>query len=693
MRATAAVILACVLVAPASGLGMEVTVQSSLGFDAEAAKDRPVAKVVRLLKDMLTQMDKDAVTDRENYDKMACWCETNDKIKTKAIADGEARVADLKDTIESLTAKSKALTIEIGELTVEIAADTDELGKATALNSKMMKEFVAEETSMLQTILQLGNAVKSMSKKLALAQMPQSHIDAAAAAVKEAMLLHASVLEGVLTQTDRKVVSAFIQGGKAPGGEYAPAGGQITGILKQMKETFETNLATTQKEEADRQKSYLDLKTAKEAEITAGNGQKDKKNQRLADTNESNAQAKKDFKDTSKILAADQDYLANLKERCVKNDKEWEQRQKSRVTEVGAVQKALDVLTSDEARDMFSKSLGVDTSFVQKESSMNSDRRAKVSELLSAAADKLQRPRLAALALRMRMDAFTKVIAAIKNMIRELTTQNADEVKENEFCIDELNRAEQERIPHDKREISDDKLKIAQDLQLKKDLMAAIKRLNADIAENRLQMKVAGEDREKQNAAYQVAVADQQATQALLKKALTVLGGAYERTKTHAGKFIQEDKPAGAPPPKGFDSYQKNGAAGGVMEMLQQIIQDSQQVEAEAVKDEEDANAAYISLLTQENAANEALQKDLNGKNTRLAADKIALVVEGKEKKSDTKTLDTEKTKVVTLHGACDYMMKNFDVRQTARTEEKEALEQAMAILQTPPKTSAFLQR
>merc|ERR1719272_2069590 len=171
---------------------------------------------------------------------------------------------------------------------------------------------------------------------------------------------------------------------------------------------------------------------------------------RLADTNESNAQAKQNLKDTKKILAADVDFLKNLKERCALNDKEWEARQKSRITEVAAVNKALTVLTSDEARDMFSKSLGVDTSFVQTESAMNSKRRAKITDILKAAAEKLQKPHLAALAYRMRLDAFTKVLAAIKAMVTELTTQNADEVKENEFCIDELNRGFRNRLPEDK---------------------------------------------------------------------------------------------------------------------------------------------------------------------------------------------------------------------------------------------------
>merc|ERR1719405_46348 len=76
---------------------------SVLTFDEEAAKNRPVSKVITLLKDMLKQLEKEAEEDEEIYDKMACWCETNDQEKTKSIADAEARISDLTTKIEELT--------------------------------------------------------------------------------------------------------------------------------------------------------------------------------------------------------------------------------------------------------------------------------------------------------------------------------------------------------------------------------------------------------------------------------------------------------------------------------------------------------------------------------------------------------------------------------------------------------------
>ena len=57
-----------------------------------------------------------------------------------------------------------------------------------------------------------------------------------------------------------------------------------------MKESFESNLSASQKEEMQNQAAYEDLKAAKLAEIAAGNEQKDTKTQELADTDSALAQ-------------------------------------------------------------------------------------------------------------------------------------------------------------------------------------------------------------------------------------------------------------------------------------------------------------------------------------------------------------------------------------------------------------------
>merc|ERR1712083_1032684 len=353
---------------------------------------------------------------------------------------------------------------------------------------------------------------------------------------------------GVLTHSERRALDAFIQ---APEDyfdaeptfkqSYAPQSGEIFGILKQMKETFENNLSASQKEEMANQKAYEDLKAAKEAEIAAGQEQIDSKTQELADTDEKNAQAKEDIADTKKSLSADEQFLMMLKEKCSMTDSEWEERQKTRQLEMEACSKALAVLSSDDAHDLFTKTFN--PSLSQKENSMHSERRLQASKLLSSVAAKLQNPRLATLAVRVRLDAFTRVKKAIDDMVAQLLKEKADEIKHKDFCVDEFNTNELQTEKKE-REKSDLTAKI-EDLEMTiKQLTEAIDALKAEVAEMQVQMKRAGEDREKENKEFQMTVADQRATQKLLTAALNILKGFYEK-KAKAALLQQE--PVGPP--------------------------------------------------------------------------------------------------------------------------------------------------
>merc|ERR1719162_1421370 len=127
---------------------------------------------------MLKQLEKEAEDDEEIYDKMACWCETNDKEKTKSIAEAEARIEDLTTKIEELTAVSARLSTEIKNLEKEVAANQDSLSKATALRQKQLAEFNAEEKDLLEAVSALKAAIVVLSKHHggSLVQLPRSHM-------------------------------------------------------------------------------------------------------------------------------------------------------------------------------------------------------------------------------------------------------------------------------------------------------------------------------------------------------------------------------------------------------------------------------------------------------------------------------------------------------------------------------------
>eukprot|EP00746_Dinoflagellata_sp_MGD_P125350 gnl/MRDRNA2_/MRDRNA2_60098_c0_seq1.p1 gnl/MRDRNA2_/MRDRNA2_60098_c0~~gnl/MRDRNA2_/MRDRNA2_60098_c0_seq1.p1 ORF type:complete len:695 (+),score=259.14 gnl/MRDRNA2_/MRDRNA2_60098_c0_seq1:102-2186(+) len=671
------------------------TLQDDLPSFLEAAKEYPVTKVVNLLKDMKAQLEKEAEEDEEIYDKLACWCETNDKEKTKAIADAEAHIQDLTSTIEELSATSARLNTEIKNLEKEVAENQEALDQAKAMRAKELAEFNAEEKDVLLNIQALKNAIIVLSKHnpgAAFSQLSGTQSQDVATMLAGVMQRNAVMFDTVLTPSQKRIVNAFVQ---APEDyfdaeptfkqSYAPASGQIFGILKQMKETFESNLSTSQKEELAAQKAYEELKKAKEEEIAAGQDAIDTKTAELATTDEKLAMSKQDMEDTKAGLSEDEAFLLMLKEKCQGADQEYEERQKTRAAEIEAVSKALSFLTSDEARDLFSKTFN--PALIQKKSS-TSNRQSQASKLLAGIAKKNNNPRLLQLAMAVKLNAFTKVKKAIDDMIAQLLKEKQDEIKLKDFCRESFyeNEMNTERKTREKEDLK----KLISDLEMTIDsLTKAIETLKAEIAEMETQLKRAGEDREKANKEFQMTVADQRATVKLLTQALEVLKGFYDKKAKMA--MVQASKKAAPPPPPGFKEYKKNAAAGGVMGMIQSIIDDAKALEAEATRAEEESQKAYEDFVTETQTSIEEKSKDIVNKSEEKAKAEEDKTQAETDKENVMLELDQLSNEAADLHKTCDFVMKNFDIRQSARDEEIEGLKKAKAIL-SGAKFSEFLQ-
>jgi len=660
---------------------------------AEAdAKNRPVSKVITLLNDMQKTLETEAKEDEETYEAMMCWCETNDKGKTKAIADGESTIAELEAAIQSYTALSSKLTTEIANLEKELAENTEALEKATAVRKKELAEFNAEEASSLATISSLKGAVAALSKHQSAASFLQT--ESADQGMDFLMKMtnlkfdihkHQDAISNMLNGRQNKVLKSFMQDPEefmADGGlkghqtallQTTAPSSQIFGVLKQMKEGFETNLANSQKEEMTAQGEYEDVKHGKQEEIAAGTAQIDTKTNELADSDEKNAQSKKLLAETRATLEADTEFLANLKEQCVIFNEQYEERTKTRQLEIQAVSKAAAFLSSDEAQDLVSRTF----SFVQKASSTSSRNRAAVIKALNNVAVKSSDPRISALAIHARLDAFTKVKKSIQDMIDTLAKEQEDEVKHKDFCVDEINTNEKDTQSKEQEKNTLEE-KIDDLAAFIKKMATKIAELKATIADLQIQLKRASEDREKENSEFQVTVADQRATQKLLAGALNILKGFYEKAALVQVKAVQ---PAGPPPPPGFKKMENNAQSGGVMAMITQIIEDAEAMEKDALKAEEEAQVAYETFVTETNASIEAATKEsitCAENQAKAESEKTETEMARDGVMSELEALAGENAD---LHKSCDYTLKNFDLRQGARQSEMEALKQALSIL------------
>merc|ERR1719161_887896 len=527
---------------------------------------------------------------------------------TKAIADNKQLIAQLEEAIPEHAAKIATLQTEVKNLAKDIATGKQELAEATTIREKENGEFSAEEKDTMVSISGVTKAITALGAK-----MPDETFKIGAFLQVQTVVDLESLkkLKGVPAAQQQKI-KAFLQGKS-----HAPSS-EIFGILKSMKESFEINLKDSQDDEKAALKAYTDLKAGKDDEIAAATAQRDTKEAQAADTVEKLAQAKEDLATSKETLEADEKFLADLKERCSNMDAEFAARKKMRADEMAAVGQALAILTEDDAREQFDKtsaykftqmSMKKNVSphypgLLQSESASMAQARTRASRLLLEEALSLGSPRLSQLAVSMRTDVFAKIKVAIDQMVAQLKQEKKDDVKHRDFCIAELNQNEKQTDEaYDTKKalgIKTDDLNLLI-TNIGEEIAAAEK----EVADNKLEIKKASENREAENFDYQNTVAEQKATQAILTKALQKLKDFYANPNY---QFIQGKQ---EPPPEGFKEYKKSGGAAGVMTMIETIIEESAAVQKDAAKAEQESQTGYEKFVKDSNDAIDTLNKGI----------------------------------------------------------------------------------
>ncbi|CAJ1397259.1 unnamed protein product [Effrenium voratum] len=186
--------------------------------------------------------------------------------------------------------------------------------------------------------------------------------------------------------------------------------------------------------------------------------------------------------------------------------------------------------------------------------------------------------------MQMKLDKFTNVKKAMDDMVFALKKEQEDEVKQKDFCIAELRETQLQS--EDKTRSKEALLAKEQAIDLEKP-KSEMETLQGEIAEMQKQLQLAGQNREKENTEFQKVVEEQRQTATLLKQALQVLGKFYNKGAFVQGSAVQPKAPGG------FKDYQANGKSFGVMSMLQQLVDDTTAMEAEAVRAEKSAQTAY----------------------------------------------------------------------------------------------------
>lgn len=644
---------------------------------------------------------------------------TGGEEKKNAIEYATETIADLEAFLGDAAGREGELKTEIGVLETDIAADNSAIAQASGVRDKENGEFASSEADLKESIGLIKEALSTITEEKSFVQTGKVTPEVATALVQVSNIAkkHVNNFEGVMqkdlfdmlgsfnqmlgkkSQSSTVATGAFLGevflpkkdaallaegpasgGGAAAGAKsYNSQSGQVVGLLEAMQDEMIRDLSAEQKEEFKALVDFQNLRAAKLAEIEATNKQKELTETALADLLNKAAQAHEDLEATKEAKAADETFLAELEKNCQVVDQEYQDRSKIRADEVVALSETIEILTGDDARELFAKSVG--TSFLQVDMSAEAqDKRVeKVMQKLMKAGKKHNNLALMSLAVNVRLDAFTKVKATMTKMLAELKTQQSNEVEQFDLCKKNIDETE-DAIKVENNNKDDLEESNTDQTNTLATLADEIKTLKQEVADQEVQLKKGGLDRKAENELYQQAVADQRATVTILNMALDRMKKFYAASAASALVQIKAHNEVPPPPPKP-GGFEKSAGAGGVLQLLAQIISEAEQEAKVLELTENQAQKGYGKFVASSTISIEADRNSIAEKEKHTAETSGALSKTEEGQLANEQMLESLLGQETALHAECDYVIKYFKLRQGARAEEMDSIEEAMAIL------------
>merc|ERR1719174_1491135 len=335
-----------------------------------------------------------------------------------------------------------------------------------------------------------------------------------------------------LTGQQRNQVTAFVQ---APG-NYNSQSGEIVGVLKNMLDTFKSNLESAIAAEEKAQKEYDDLMAVKEAEFEEMKKAHGSKKKTIGDNSETISTKDSELATVTEELGTDQEFLGDLTTRCAEKKKEFEHRTMLRANEEAAIAQGISILNSDAAFATFDKA-GVQ-SFVQLKQSETKVVRGKVLQELLGAGRKLKSLKIARIASALAaFNPFAKVLEMIRETITVIEEEEKTDVEKKDWCRTPEKTGEQDVNEQNQADKETDMATLEGNIgQLQisiDDTKENIKLATEDLNMNRETQTTTTTTRKESNALFHEELKNCQDVQAILAKAIEVLTKYYEFLQSH----------------------------------------------------------------------------------------------------------------------------------------------------------------
>jgi len=631
-----------------------------------------------MLQDMQKTVESEGKKEEDLFEKFMCYCSGGEGALEASISEGKTQIEQLTSAIERGTAEKSQLDQDLKTHSSDRTAAQGTMKESTAMREKEAAEFAATSGDMKSNIAAMAGALDALKKGLSAALLQTSTGN-----VIRNIIAHSPAVR----PSQRSVLMSFLESGSTEQG----GSDTIIGIVEQMKETMEADLADAEKSEAESKSTYETLMTSKKSEIEAAGKAIETKSARAGAVAVETVQAKADLEKTQKAVEEDTAFKANLKKNCATKQKEWDERQKIRAEEIKAISETINMLNSDDALELFKKTLPAASALIQTSASTRSQmRRARtlIEQAMGSDKEHSVTRHLILAAIKSGSGGFEKVNTMIDGMNEVLEGEQVADDKQDVWCLAELDKAKEEAKATEE-DIGDLAAAIDSQRDSIETSAAEIAALKKGLEELDKSVAEATEQRKDEHAEYVDETAANQAALELLGMAKNRLNKFYNPTLYKAPEPVAEEeeffaqrRAAPGPPPETFSGeYKKSESSAGIINMIDEMGKDMEDEMAEAKRDEEEAQKDY------EETMNDAATKRTDDSKLMVTkegekAEKTTKLEELKETKRTKKgQLEVLEDKIDNLHKTCDFLIAQYAAIKEARTKEEEGLKTAKSVL------------
>jgi len=643
----------------------------------------PVQKVVQMLMGMLEKGKKEKHEEQIQFATYKQFCGDTETTVRRTIKETDEKITMLKADIQKYSTESKDLSREIMDLEGEAATAGADKKAGTKVREIERVEYEAVHKDYTESVDAIGKAVAVLKKqaydrsqKSASAALLQNVID-----LEKVPIANKRVIQAFLAK-DSEDLDALAP--EADAYEFQSHG--VVDMLEKLKDKFIDERSALEKGELEQRHAYDMLQQDLNDSIKNAEASISTKSQAKSTDQQLVATRQGDLGDSVSTMADDTKYVTDLSSTCSQKSNDFEARQKLRSEEVVAIEKAIEILSSDDVSGaagkhlpalLQKKSARVLVQFLSPETSPSTQLR--VAAYLNDQGLRIGSRTLSMLAVRVQEDPFNKVKKMIRDLITRLEEQAGEEAQHKGWCDTELAENEQVRKA---RTASVDNMRSAIDelnASINKEA-AEITQLTSQVADLDGNVAKETEMRVKEKATNAATIKDSKDAQTAVARALVVLKEFYAKA-SDATSLAQ--KSAAAQTPEVFDgAYTGMGAeSGGVVGMLEVIQSDFARLESDTTAAEASQSASHNKFMTESAVTKTQKKSDITHKSNAKQRQEQQLTDKQNDLIAEEKELDAANKYFDKLKPSCLDAGMSFKERESRRQEEIQSLQEALKIL------------